>query len=49
MKILSRKIRLVTAEHIPSQTDKQLGILLYKIFKLYAKEGFMVNVIVMDQ
>ena len=34
---LSRKIRLITAEHIPSPTEKQLGILLNTIVKLYRR------------
>ena len=46
---LSRKIRLVTAEHIPSRTAKQLGSLFKKIVKLYARGGFMFRVILMDQ
>ena len=46
---LSRKIRLLTAEHIPSCTVKQLGISLMKIVNFYQRCGYVVNVIMMDQ
>ena len=46
---LSRNIRLITMEHIPRHTAKQLGIALNKIVELYARVGFVVNVIFMDQ
>ena len=46
---LSRKIRLITTEHIPSRKSKQLRSLLNKIVKLNTRGGFVVNVIIMDQ
>ena len=46
---LSRKIRLVTAEYLPTWTAKQLGSLLTKVVNLYAQGGFAVCTILMDQ
>ena len=46
---LSRRIRLLNVEHIPSRTSIQLGISLTKIFNLYSRRGFVVNVVLMDQ
>ena len=46
---LSRKLRLVTAEHIPTRTAAQLSSSLNKIVRLYQRGGFNVNVILMDQ
>ena len=46
---LSRRIRLVTAEHIPTRTAKQLSSSLDKIVRLYTRGGFTVKVILMDQ
>ena len=46
---LSRKIRLVTAEHITTVTAKQLGSSLTKVVNLYARGGSLVNIILMDQ
>ena len=46
---LSRKIRFLTAEHIPSRTAKQLGSSLMKIVNFYQRCGYVVNVIMMDQ
>ncbi|KAL7526687.1 hypothetical protein ACHAXR_001602, partial [Thalassiosira sp. AJA248-18] len=46
---LSRRIRLFTAEHVPSRTAKQLGSSLIKVVKgLYARNGYTVNTILMD-
>ena len=44
----SRKIRLITAEHVPIQTSKKLRRLWTKIDELYERGGFMVNIIFMD-
>ena len=46
---LSRRIRMLNVEHIPSCTAKQLGSLLTKIVHFYARGGFVVNVVLMDQ
>ena len=46
---LSRRIRLLTVEHIPSRTVNQLGSSLNKIVNLYDPGGFVVNVVLMDQ
>ena len=46
---LSRKIRLITTEHIPSRKSNQLRSLLKKIVELNSRGGFMVNVSIMDQ
>ena len=45
----SRQIRLLTAEFIPTRTAAQLSSAVRKIVKLYAKAGFTVNVVLMDQ
>ena len=46
---LSRRIRLFTAEHVPSRTAKQLGSSLMKVVKgLYARNGYVVQTILMD-
>ena len=44
---LSRKIKLRTVEHIQSQTVASLSKALTKILKVYAREGFVVNLIMM--
>ena len=44
----SRKINLTMIEHIPHCTASKLGILLHQIIKVYARAGFMVQTIVMD-
>ena len=46
---LYRRITMLTVEHIPSRTDKQLGSLLTKMVHLYARGGFVVSVVLMDQ
>ena len=40
---------MFSVEFIPSRTAAQLGISLMKIVCIYARGGFMVNVILMDQ
>ena len=40
---------MLTVEHIPSRTDKQLGSSLTKMVHLYARGGFVVSVVLMDQ
>ena len=49
LKILSTKIRRVTAEHITTRTSKQLVNSLSKVVSIYARGGFLVNIILMDQ
>ena len=46
---LSRKISLQTAEHIQSRSAASLSRALIKVMKLYARGGFVVNLIMMDQ
>ena len=46
---LSRKIRLFTVEFMPSRTAAKLTDYLVKLSKLYARGGFMVRTILMDQ
>ena len=46
---LSRKIRLFTVEYLLSRTAVQLRNYLAKVIKLYAREGFSVQTILMDQ
>ena len=46
---LSRKIRLVTAKYLQPWMAKQLGSLLTKVVNLYARGGFTVCTILMDQ
>ncbi len=46
---LSQKLRLGTAEQLPSHTATQLSNSLTKIVRLYAHTGFIVCVIMMDQ
>ena len=45
----SRRIRLLTAEYIPTRTAAQLSSSIEKIVNLYARAGFTVNVVLMDQ
>jgi hypothetical protein len=46
---LSQKLRLSTIEKLPSRTATQLSNSLTKIVRLYARTGFIVRVIMMDQ
>ena len=46
---LSRKIRLLTVEFLPSCTAAKLTDYLVKVSKLYAQGGFTVRTILMDQ
>ena len=46
---LGRDVRFDTAEHVPSQTAKQLAKYLKKIVKLYALGGFVVRTVIMDR
>ena len=46
---LSRRIRLRTAEYVPSRTGPILAHSLKKVLNVYTRGGFMVNVILMDQ
>ena len=46
---ISRRIRLRTSEYLPSRTGPILGHSLKKVLNVYARGGFMVNVILMDQ
>ena len=45
---LSRKIKMLTAEYLPSRTAKQLSSSLTKIVKVYARGGFIVRLVLMD-
>ena len=45
---LSRKIKIFTAEYIPNRTAAQISSSINKIVKLYARNGFVVNVVMMD-
>ena len=45
----SQRIRLLTAEFIPTRTAAQLSSSVKKKINLYAKAGFVVNVVLMDQ
>ena len=45
---LSRQIRLVTIEHVPSRTALQLSNSLTKVKQLYGRGGFTVKIILMD-
>ena len=45
---LSRKIKLRTVEHIQTRAAVSLSNALTKILKLYARGGFVVNLIMMD-
>ena len=46
---LSRKIKLQIVEHIQTRTDTSICNALPKVMKLYAREGFVVNLIMMDR
>ena len=46
---LSRRIRLTTVEHIPGRRARVLADSLKKIIRIYARCGFMVNLILMGQ
>ena len=46
---LSRNIRMLSVEFIPSRTAAHLGRPLLKIVRIYARDFFMVNVILMDE
>ena len=48
MTTLSRKIKLRTVEHIQTRTAASLSNALNKVLKLYARGGFLVNLIMMD-
>ena len=45
----SRKIKLQTVAHIQSQISALLSNALTKVIKMYARGGFTVNLILMDQ
>ena len=45
---LSRKIYFFTAKYIPTRTAEQLSSSLNKTVKLYARNEFVVNVVMMD-
>ena len=40
---------MITAEYIPSQAATMLSSALTKIVKLYARGGFVVHLVLMDQ
>ena len=45
---VSRNINLITIEHAPQRTASKLGILLHCIARVYARAGFTVQTILMD-
>ena len=46
---LSQKIQLFTVEFLLSRTDAQLSSHLKKVVKIYARGGFSITTIFMDQ
>ena len=46
---LSRRIRLRTAEYTPVRTAEQLGKLLRRVINLYARAGYTITTVLMDQ
>jgi hypothetical protein len=44
----SRNINLTTIEHVPHRTASKLGLLLHRIINVYARAGFNVRTILMD-
>jgi hypothetical protein len=44
----SRNINLITIEHVPQRTASKLGYLLQRIVRVYARAGFTVQTILMD-
>ncbi len=44
----SRNINLITIEHVPRLTASKLGYLLQRIIRVYARAGFTVRTILMD-
>jgi hypothetical protein len=45
---VSRRIKLVTAEHVPVQTAKCLGKHLKRVLEVYGQAGFRVRTVLMD-
>ena len=45
---LSRKIKMFTAKYIPNRTAAQMISCLNKIVKLYARNGFVLTIVIMD-
>ena len=45
----SQKIQTFTVEFLPVYTDAQISSHLTKVVKLYAKGGFSIRTILMDQ
>ncbi len=44
----SRNINLITIKHVPQRTASKLGYLLQRIIRVYARAGFTVRTILMD-
>ena len=44
----SRRISLVTIEYLPSRTAKRLALTLERVIKVYKREGFIVQTMMMD-
>ena len=44
----SRNINLITIKHVPKRTASKLGYLLQRIIRVYARAGFRVRTILMD-
>ncbi len=49
MVTISRKIRLQTAEHLSTPTAESLTNSLKRVINLYARGGYIVDLIMMDQ
>ena len=45
---MSRKIKFITVEHIPTRTAKQLSKGLKRVMRLYSRAGMIVQTILMD-
>ena len=44
----SRNLNLITIEHVPHRTASKLGYLLQRIIRVYARAGFTIQTILMD-
>jgi hypothetical protein len=45
---MARGLNLVTAEHMPTRTAKQLAAGIVRIMDLYSRGGFEVGTVLMD-
>ena len=44
----SRKIKIITAKYVPSRTAQKLANSLTKIVNTYTREGFVIDLALMD-